>query len=399
MTSRATPADSQIPSKADREPAEEGRRWRRQVAEQVLARAKADGTRLIGPDGMLTDIVRMALEAALDDELKEFLGRTANARAAANVRNGYTHKTVQTDVGPMRIAVPRDRRGSFEPLVVSRHVRRLGGFDNAIISLYAKGLTTAEIQHHLAEVYGSMVSRDLISQVTESVSGEIAAWLSRPLDEDRPAVLIEAMPIRIRGAAPLVSSMLIAESIPSHGKRDIIGLWLCHDTAAAQQWAMRLGEIRRRGALGVRIVCSDGLDGVADATRTVWPLAVHLTGISRFVLLTAQGVGGKNWRLVVQRLRDICMSSTAESGQKEFEKLVEHWRPEYPAIIGLWMSAKDSLAALMELDGTSRPEVWQASLSRGTGKRLRKVVRRHEPFPTEQAALKALYLAVRELSE
>src|SRR5262252_11212554 len=178
-----------------------GGSWRQDLAGELIGRARSEGVALTGPGGLLTGITQMVLETALETELADHLGYDRGdpaGRGSPNMRNGHSGKTVHTDAGPVRIAVPRDRAGSLAPLVVPKHARRVGGFDTAILSLYAKGLTTGEIQAHLAEVYGAEVSRDLVSKVTDAVTDELAAWQNRPLDRVYPVLFVDAIMVKIR---------------------------------------------------------------------------------------------------------------------------------------------------------------------------------------------------------
>jgi len=199
------------------------------LAEQLVARAREEGVDLVGPDGFLTKVTKSVLEAALGAELTEHLGYEPNdpaGRGSGNSRNGTTLKTVQTDIGPVTIEVPRDRAGDFEPQIVPKHARRLDGFNEAIISLYAKGLTTGEIANHLYEIYGADVSKDTISRVTDAVNTEVAEWQHRPLDKLYPVIFIDAIVVKIRDGAVANRPIYVALGVNLEGERDVLGLWV-----------------------------------------------------------------------------------------------------------------------------------------------------------------------------
>ncbi|GAB3968823.1 hypothetical protein GCM10027615_21510 [Plantactinospora veratri] len=249
-----------------------------EFAQQLVERAKVDGVSLVGPGGLLAGITRTVLESALDAELDAHLDEVGVDEATGrrvNIRNGHGAKTVQTEVGPVRIQVPRDRAGSFTPRIVPKRVRRLDGFNEAILSLYAKGLTTGEISAHLADVYDADVSRELISRVTDSVLDEMEAWRQRPLDRIYPVVFIDALVMKIRQGQVANRPVYVVVGISLDGERDVLGMWAGTGGEGAKQWAGYLTELRNRGVEDVFMVCSDGLKGMTDAIEQVWPQAVH----------------------------------------------------------------------------------------------------------------------------
>uniref|UniRef100_UPI00048AFD45 IS256 family transposase n=1 Tax=Salinispora tropica TaxID=168695 RepID=UPI00048AFD45 len=221
-----------------------------EFAQQLVERARADGVSLVGPGGLLAGITRTVLGSALDAELDAHLDTVGVDEATGrrtNVRNGHGVKTVQTEVGPVRVQIPRDRAGSFAPRIVSKHARRLDGFNEAILSLYAKGLTTGEISAHLADVYDAEVSRELISRVTDSVLDEMEAWRQRPLDRVYPVVFIDALVMKIRQGQVANRPVYVVVGISLDGERDVLGMWAGTGGEGAKQWAGYLTELRNRG--------------------------------------------------------------------------------------------------------------------------------------------------------
>ena len=257
------------------------------LAEQLVGAARTRGVELTGPGGLLTGLTKRVLETALDVELSEHLGHDKGERSGSgNVRNGSSGKTVRTDVGEVRIAVPRDRTGTFTPMVVPKHTRRLTGFDDAVLSLYAKGLTTGDIANHLADIYGTEVSRDLVSRVTDAVISDMQEWQSRPLDPVYPIVLIDAIVLKIRDGQVRNRPVYVAMGISVDGERDVLGLWAGPAGGGgegAKQWMSMLTELRNRGVADVWIVCWDGLKGLPDAIAATWPLATVQTCVVHLV--------------------------------------------------------------------------------------------------------------------
>ena len=240
------------------------------VARELLERARAEGVSLVGPGGLLAGVTKTVLQAALDAEMADHLGYDRGERPpfpAGNHRNGTSPKTVLTEVGAIPLEVPRDRAGKFDPQIVPKHARRVEGFNDAIVSLYAKGLTTGEIRAHLGEIYGVEVSRDLISRVTDSVAGELAAWQSRPLDRVYPVLLIDALYVKIRDGQVANRPVYVALGINCHGERDVLGLWAGTGGEGAKAWMGMLAELRNRGVADVCIARVRRAEGPARGHR------------------------------------------------------------------------------------------------------------------------------------
>jgi putative transposase len=237
---------------------------RRAWAQELVDRARSEGVALTGEDGLLTLMVREVLQAGLDVEMAEHLGYEhyeAAGRGSGNSRNGSYPKTVKTDVGPVELRMPRDREGTFEPATVPKHVRRLEGLGANVLSLYAKGLTTGEIQAHLAEIYDTEISRETISKITDAVLPDMVAWQSRPLDRVYPVLSIDAIVVKVRGSQVANRPVYVAIGVNLEGERDVLGLWLGPSGGeGAKQWMSMLTELRNRGVADALIVCCDGLE-------------------------------------------------------------------------------------------------------------------------------------------
>jgi putative transposase len=376
-----------------------GDAWRQELAEELIARARSEGVQLAGPGGLLTGITKMVLETALETELSDHLGYDRGdpaGRGSPNMRNGHTGKTVHTDAGPVRIAVPRDRAGSFEPLVVPKHARRVGGFDTAILSLYAKGLTTGEIQAHLAEVYGAEVSRELISKVTDAVNEELAAWRNRPLDRVYPVLFVDAIMVKIRDGAVANRPVYIAVGVSLEGERDVLGMWAGTGGEGAKQWLAYLAELKNRGVGDVFIICTDGLKGMGEAIEATWPAAVHQTCVVHLVRHTLRLTGRKDWPAITPGLRAIYTAATAEQAAARFAEFAGRWGGKYPAVIRAWTESWDRFTPFLAFDAEIRTVIYTTNMIESLNARFRQATRRRGHFPTEQAALKVLYLVIRD---
>jgi len=367
-----------------------GDSWRQELAEELIGRARSEGVQLTGPGGLLTGITQMVLETALETELSDHLGYDKGdpaGRGSPNMRNGHSAKTVHTDAGPVRIAVPRDRAGSFEPLVVPKHARRVGGSGTAILSLYAKGLTTGEIQAHLAEVYGAEVSRELVSKVTDAVNDELTAWRNRPLDRVCPVV-------RDGTLAKLPVSLEVGVSLD--GERDVLGMWAGTGGEGAKQWLAYLAELKNRGMADVFIVCTDGLKGMGEAIEATWPAAIHQTCVVHLVRHTLRLTSRKDWQHITPGLRSIYTAPTAEAAAARFAEFAERWGSKYPAVIRTWEASWEKFTPFLAFDPEIRTVVYTTNMIESLNARFRQAIRRRGHFPNEQAALKVLYLVIRD---
>ena len=250
------------------------------IAEQLAEQARAEGVDLVGPDGLLGDLTKQVLEAGLEIEMDEHLGyekHAAEGRDGGNSRNGTRSKTVITEVGPVEIDAPRDRDGSFEPKTIKKRQRRLHGVDSMVISLCAKGLTTGEVQAHLVETYGTDISRETISKITDGILEEMSEWLNRPLDRVYPVVFIDAIVVKVRDGQVTNRPFYAAIGVTIDGKRDILGIWAGTGGEGSKYWLQVLTDIKNRGTEDVCMVVCDGLKGLPDAIEATWPRAVTQT--------------------------------------------------------------------------------------------------------------------------
>ncbi|GAA2171882.1 IS256 family transposase [Actinomadura napierensis] len=370
-----------------------------QLAAELVEKAKAEGVSLVGPDGLLAGITKTVLQAALEAEMTEHLGYERGQRPTApsgNHRNGSSAKTVSTEVGPIQIQVPRDRASAFEPQIVPKHARRIEGFDEAIVSLYAKGLTTGEIRAHLAEIYQVEVSRDLISRVTDKVVEEMEAWRARPLDSVYPVVLIDALYVKIREGQVANRPIYVALGINCNGERDVLGLWVGTGGEGAKHWMTVLAELRNRGVADVCIACCDGLKGLPEAIEEIWPRATVQQCVVHLVRSSLRYASKAHWSRLTKDLRQIYTAPTEAAAEQRFADFEAEWGDRYPAIIRLWRDSWPTFTPFLAFPAEIRKIVYTTNAIESLNARFRQATRRRGHFPTEQAALKVLYLVIRQ---
>jgi putative transposase len=368
----------------------------KELAEQLVARAREDGVNLVGPDGLLSGIVGQLLETALEVEMSEHLGYERHERSpSTNSRNGASSKTLHSDVGPVTIEVPRDRDSSFDPVIVPKHSRRLSGFDEQVLSLYAKGFTTQDIVDHVAEIYGSKVSKDLVSKVTDAVLDELVEWQSRPLDAVWPVLFLDAIYVKIRDGQVSNRPIYVAMGINVAGDRDVLGLWVGTGGESSKHWAGYLTELTNRGVTDVMIVACDGLPGLAEAIEATWPQAQVQTCVVHLVRGSLRYASKADWAKITKDLKAVYTASTVDAAQARWLEFAEAWGERYPAIIGLWERSWEQFTPFLDFPAELRKLVYTTNSIEALNSRFRQAVRRRGHFPHEQAALKVLYLCVK----
>lgn len=368
-----------------------------QLVARLAAQARAQGVSLLGRDGLLQQLTKRFLEAALDAEMDEHLGygkHEAAGRNGGNSRNGRRAKTLLTEVGPVGIEVPRDRDGSFTPQVVAKRARRFGGIDELVISLTAKGLTTGEVCAHLAEVYGAEVSKDHISTITDRVLDTMGEWQNRPLDPVYPVVFIDCIHVKIRDGQVANRPIYVALAVTAEGGRDILGLWAGDGGEGAKYWLRVLTELRNRGAGDVCIVVCDGLKGLPDAVGQVWPAAIVQTCIVHLLRNTYRYASKADWAALAKDLKPVYTAPSEQAALDAFAEFSTKWERKYPAIIRLWTNAWQEMVPFLQFDTEIRKIVCTTNAIESLNARFRRAVNARGHFPTEQAALKVLYLAV-----
>jgi transposase-like protein len=371
-----------------------------ELAEQLVEQARADGVELIGPGGLLTGLTSKVLNTALDVEMAEHLGYDKHdpaGRNGENSRNGKRTKTVLTELGPVPVDVPRDRDGSFEPRIVRKRQRRLDRIDEIVLSLTARGLTTGEIGAHFADIYGASVSKDTVSRITDKVLEEMAEWCARPLDAVYPVIFIDALVVKIRDGQVTNRPIYVVVGVTVNGERDILGLWAGDGGEGAKFWLAVLTDLKNRGVQVVCMVVCDGLKGLPESITTTWSLAQVQTCILHLVRNTFRYASKADWERLAKDLRPVYTAPNAEAAAARFAEFTETWGGKYPAIIGLWRNAWEEFIPFLDYNIEIRRVICSTNAIESLNARYRRAVRARGHFPTEQAALKCLYLVTRSL--
>jgi len=370
------------------------------IAEELVAQARADGVDLVGPGGLLGDLTKQILETGLEIEMDEHLGYSkhdAAGRNGENSRNGTRSKTVITEVGPVDIDVPRDRDSSFEPATVKKRQRRLNGVDSMVISLTAKGLTTGEVQAHLAETYGTDVSRETISKITDRVLDDLAEWANRPLDRVFPVIFIDAIVVKIRDGQVANRPVYTAIGVTVDGKREILGLWVGTGGEGAKYWLQVLTEIKNRGVDDACIVVCDGLKGLPESIEATWPLAVIQTCVLHLIRNTFRLASRRDWDAMAKDLRPVYTAVNEADAQARLDEFHDKWGEQYPAIRTLWSNAWAEFVPFLDYSPEIRRVIYSTNAIESLNARFRRATRARGHFPNEQAAMKCLYMVVRSL--
>ena len=370
-----------------------------QVLRELTERARSGGLKLTGEGGLLGKLTKMVVEGALEGELDDHLGYEKNdpaGRDGGNSRNGHRAKTVLTEAGPVEISVPRDRDSSFEPKIVAKRQVRLTGMDDLVISLSAKGLTHGEICAHLAEVYGAEVSKQSITVITDRVMDGLAEWQGRLLEPVYAVLFIDAIQVKIREGQVANRAVYVVLGVTADGERDILGLWAGEhgDGEGAKFWLRVLTEIKNRGVADVCMVVCDGLKGLPDAVSAVWEKAIVQACIVHLLRNSFRYASKRDWAEMARDLKPVYTAASESDALDRFAEFGEKWEKRYPAIIRLWENAWAEFVPFLQFDREIRKVICTTNAIESVNARLRRAVRARGHFPTEQAALKCLYLAI-----
>ena len=370
------------------------------LAEELVASATERGIALTGDGGLLTALTRQVLQSALESEMASHLGYDKHdpvGRNRGNSRNGSTPKTVTTEIGKVTVEVPRDRHGTFEPVIVPKHQRRLPGFDENVISLYAKGMTTGDIVAHLEDVYDTTISKDLVSRVTDQVLKDLRDWSARPLDAVYPVILIDAIVLKVRSGQVANRPVYVAIGITMDGVRDVLGMWVGPSGGeGAKQWMNMLTDLRNRGILDACIVCCDGLKGLPEAIVATWPQATVQLCVVHLVRNSLRYASKADWAAITRALKGIYTAPTVAAAEDAFLGFAETWEHKYPAMVEMWKRSWEEFTPFLAFPVEVRKLIYTTNAIESINARFRAATRRRGHFPDEDSALKVLYLAIRE---
>ena len=355
---------------------------------------------ILGEHGLLKALQKRLMERALNAELTHHLGYECNARSdTPNSRNGTSSKTVNTGNGVVHIDVPRDRHGEFEPQLVKKHQRRLEGFDEHVIGLYARGLSTRDIQSQLEELYGVEVSPTLISNVTGAVLEDVRAWQGRALDAVYPIVYFDALFVKSRQDGPVKNkAVYLALGINMDGEKELLGLWIA-DTEGAKFWLHVLNELHSRGLQDCLIACVDGLKGLPEAIETVFPKTQVQLCIVHQVRNSLHYVNWKQRRRVAGDLRAIYGAPTLDEAEQALERFEQAWDGTFPAISRSWRANWPRLTPMFDYPPAIRKVLYTTNAIESLNSSLRKVLKKRGAFPNDESILKVLYLALQRISK
>ena len=342
------------------------------------------------------------IERALGAELSHHLGYprgTARPEEASNQRNGKSAKTVLTQDGPLRIEVPRDRAGSFEPILIPKHERRFTGFDDKIVAMYARGMTVREIQGLLAEQYGTEVSPEFISSVTDAVMAEVTAWQGRPLEPMYPVVFFDALRVKIREDAVVRNKAIyLALGVLPDGTRDILGLWI-ENTEGAKFWMKVFNDLKTRGVADILIAVTDGLKGIPEALAAVYPATTLQTCIVHLIRNSLDYASWKDRKALAAALKPIYTAPSADAAAAELDALeVGPWGQKFPSVVATWRRAWDRVIPFFAFSPAVRRVIYTTNAIESLHSQLRKIIKTRGHFPSDDAATKLLWLALRNIT-
>ena len=355
-----------------------------------------------GVEDVMRGIKKALIERALQAELSHHLGYAVGEEkpeANANQRNGTSGKTVLTDDGPLRIDIPRDRAGLFEPKLIGKHERRFTGFDDKIIAMYARGMSVREIQAFLVQMYNTEVSPDFISQVTDAVMDEVLQWQSRPLEAVYPVVFFDALRVKIREDAVVRNkAVFLALGVRADGSRDILGLWI-EQTEGAKFWLKVFNDLKLRGCEDILIAVTDGLKGMAEALEAVYPRTTLQTCIVHLLRNSLSYAGYKERKGLAEALKPIYQAVSAEAAEAALEAFAEgEWGQRFPTVAAAWRRAWEQVIPFFAFPPEVRRVIYTTNAIESLNARVRKIIKTRGHFPTDEAATKLIWLALRNIT-
>jgi putative transposase len=374
-----------------------------ELLDAMVARMRSDGVRLCGPGGFLTEMLKAVLERGLQAELTGHLGYGKHdpvGYGSGNSRNGTTPKTVLTEVGPVVLDIPRDRAGTFTPTLVPKGERRLGGLSDIIISLYAGGMTVRDICHHLQRVYGTELSADTVSVVTDSVLEEVKAWQTRPLDECYPVIFVDALMVKVRdGAHVRNKAAYLVVGVDTDGVKHVLGIWLA-STEGAKFWLGVFSELRNRGVRRVLIACCDGLEGLPEAVETIWPYTIVQTCVVHLIRASLRYASYTERKKLAVALRPIYTAVNADAAATALLELAESdLGRKHKAALAVWERAWERFIPFLEFPPDLRKVIYTTNTIESLNFQLRKIIKNRGHFPTDDAVVKLLWLAICDIED
>ncbi len=395
--------DSKNSTGPDRKPRRErkklpdGRNIPKGLIDQLVAEAGGEEA-LRDPRALLRDLTAALVTRALETELDHHLGYGSGEsppEEQANRRNGRGSKTLRTDQGEITVEVPRDREGSFEPQLVPKRQRHFEGFDDKILAMYARGMTVRDIAEHLHELYAVDVSPDLISKVTDGVIDELRSWQQRPLESVYCIVYLDALMVKIRSKGSVQNrAIYVAVGVPPEGTREVLGLWI-QDTEGAKFWCSILEELRQRGVQDILVLCSDGLTGMGEAVEAIFPQAVFQTCIVHVVRSSTRYVSWRDRKAVCADLRAIYTAVDLEAAEEALTAFEEKWDEQYPTVARSWRSRWADITPFLAYPAEIRKAIYTTNAIEALNRNLRKALKNRGHMPSDEAAMKLLYLALR----
>lgn len=372
-----------------------------EMLDEMIGTAKTQDD-VFGKNGLINTLSKRLLERMFDSELTHHLGYEKHAvegRNSGNSRNGKTTKTVKTSHGELELSVPRDRNSHFEPVLIEKRQNRLKVIDDLILSLYGKGMTVRDIQEHVEELYGTEVSPDLISTITDSILSEVTEWRNRPLDKVYPIVFIDGFVVKARSDGVVCNrTTYVVYAINIEGKKDVLGLYL-GENEGAKFWLYVLTELKNRGMEDIFILCADGLKGLPEAVETAFPKTTFQTCIVHMMRHSLNYVPYTDKKIVAADLKKIYQSNTVELAQEALDEFELTWGDKYPAIVKSWRNNWEKITPFLQYPKEIRRVIYTTNIVESLNSTLRKAVRNRGHFSTEDGIMKVLYLAIRGVSK
>ncbi len=357
---------------------------------------------IVGESGLLKQLTKAILERALESELTHQLGYPKNSpegKNSGNSRNGKGTKALKTDHGELSITTPRDRNSQFDPQIIKKGQRRFTGFDDKILSMYARGMTTRDIQAHLEEIYGVEVSAELISRVTDGILEQVKEWQHRPLEAVYPIIYFDAIRMKIRDEGHVVNkAVYLAIGVSMDGIKDVLGIWL-EKTEGAKFWLKVITELKNRGMKDVLIACVDGLKGLPEAIEAVFPQAEVQLCIVHMVRNSLRFVSYKHRKQVVADLKEVYRAATIEQAESALSELEKNWDNCYPMIAKSWRSNWSRITPFFAYSEDIRRVIYTTNAIESLNSSLRKVTKNRNSFPNDEAAIKLLYMALKNITK